>query len=474
MADYDIVFVGSGFACSFFLRKRLQVGPSRARYLVLERGPVYPHEKQVADRRNSPIVAADTYRLETEPRDGFTKSWLFTIGFGGGSNCWWAGTPRMLPSDFEMRTRYGVGQDWPLSYDDLVPYYAEIEQYMQISGPTDSPFPKMTPYPLPPHRMTDPDYALKAAFSDQYFNQPTARASRPLDTRNQCCANGVCHICPVDAKFTIMNGMREVYADPRVTLKTEAQVLSVDVEGGVAKGVVYSEGGKEHRVTGDTVVVGANAIFNPYLLLRSGLDSGPVGQGLHEQGSVRALIYYDGVEGNNGSTSVTGHGYMLYDGEHRRTAGAALLEGWNVPRFRPDFDRWTQISELYIVVEDLPQEINRVVVDPEDETRPLIRYKSQSEYFYRGIERVKAELPKVLSSLPVERIEYLPLNPTEGHTQGTTAFGTDPATSVLDREMIHHDVRNLYVVGNSVFPTGSPANPTLTTCALVTRSAERM
>lgn len=474
MADFDAVFIGSGFACSFFLRKRLEKLPGRGRYLVLERGPMVPHDKQVADRNSSPFEPEETYRLETQPRDGFTKRWIFNIGFGGGSNCWWAGTPRMLPVDFEMQTRYGVGQDWPLSYTDLEPYYAEIEQVMQVAGSEDSPFPNRPPYPLPSHRMTDPDRALKAAWPDLYFSQPTARASRPTGNRNKCCANGTCHICPIDAKFTILNGMADTYADPRVTLKTEAEVLSIDVEAGIARGVIYREGGKEHRVTAETVVLGANAIFNPYLLQRSGLDGDLVGRGLHEQGSVRALIYLDGMEGMNGSTSVTGHGYMLYDGEHRRDTGAALIEGWNVPRLRLDYDRWTQLTELYIVIEDLPQAENRVLVDPSDETRPLIRYGGQSEYFYRGLDRVKQRLPDVLAALPVERIEYLPLNQTEAHTQGTTPFGTDPATSVVDRELIHHQVRNLYVVGNSVFPTGSPANPTLTTAALVTRSAGLM
>ncbi|NNK77348.1 MAG: GMC family oxidoreductase, partial [Litoreibacter sp.] len=157
-----------------------------------------------------------------------------------------------------------------------------------------------------------------------------------------------------------------------------------------------------------------------------------------------------------------------------REAGATLIEGWNVPRIRLDFERWTQLTELYLVIEDLPQAHNRVLVDPENETRPLIQYLGQSEYFYRGLERAKRQLPEVLASLPVERIEYLPLNQTEGHTQGTTPFGHDPANSVVDRELIHHKVRNLYVVGNSVFPTGAPANPTLTNTALATRAAELM
>lgn len=474
MADYDVILVGSGFACSFFLRKRLETQPNMGRYLVLERGPLVPHHIQVANRKNSPVNHKQTYRLVTTERGSFRKQWGFRIGFGGGSACWWAGTPRMLPSDFEMHSRYGVGRDWPLTYSDLENYYSEAERIMMIAGPRDSPFPNMTPYPLPAHRMTEPDRALKKAYPDLYFNQPTARASRATDTRNRCCASGVCNLCPVDAKFTIQNGMTGVYSDPRVSLKTDAEVLSIDIQAGVARGVVYRSGDSDHRVTGDTVVLGANAIFNPYLLLRSGLDHGPVGHRLHEQGSVRALVYLEGMEGMQGSTSVTGHGYMLYDGPDRRTAGAALIEGWNVPRFRMDYERWTQLTELYIIVEDLPQDENRVSVDPQNETRPLIRYRGQSEYFYRGLNRVKERLADVLSPLPVERIEFGTLSRSEAHIQGTTVFGTDHDNSVVDRELIHHQVRNLYVLGNSVFPTGAPANPTLTNAALALRSAELM
>lgn len=81
----------------------------------------------------------------------------------------------MLPNDFEMMTRYGVGRDWPISYDDLAPYYTEVEQVMQIAGSDTTPFPDRPNYPLPGHRMSDPDRALQAAYPGHYFNQPTAR-----------------------------------------------------------------------------------------------------------------------------------------------------------------------------------------------------------------------------------------------------------------------------------------------------------
>ena len=156
MAEYDTILVGSGFACSFFLRKRLQLSPAAARFLVLERGPLVQHADQIADRRNSPVTTSSTFRVDEQAGSESKKIWQFNIGFGGSSNCWWAGTPRMLPSDFEMMSRYGVGRDWPLSYDELSPYYDEVEQVMQIAGSVSTPFPNRPTYPLPGHRLSEP------------------------------------------------------------------------------------------------------------------------------------------------------------------------------------------------------------------------------------------------------------------------------------------------------------------------------
>ena len=119
MADYDVIFVGTGFATSFFLSKWLEHSPEGARALVLERGADHPHRVGTPHhRRNSGTNAADTFVNETP-----AKGWGFNIGFGGSSNCWTAGTSRLMPVDFRMASEYGVGRDWPISYSDLEPYY---------------------------------------------------------------------------------------------------------------------------------------------------------------------------------------------------------------------------------------------------------------------------------------------------------------------------------------------------------------
>src|SRR5262245_33624127 len=135
------------------------------------------------------------------------KDWIFSLTFGGNSNCWWACTPRLMPEDFKLQSLYGVGEDWPITYDDLESYYCDAEEIMSISGPADgSPYPRSRPYPQPAHRLSDPDRLFKQHFPDLFFNQPTARPSRDVASgRPRCCGNGVCALCPINSKFTILN-----------------------------------------------------------------------------------------------------------------------------------------------------------------------------------------------------------------------------------------------------------------------------
>lgn len=471
MAVYDSVIVGSGFASSFFLQKHLTRLPATARVLVLERGPHKDHAWQIENRRTTPIEPDSTFERAGD-RD---KTWQFSLGFGGSSNCWWACTPRMLPNDFRMATVYGVGRDWPVGYDELEPFYCEAEEIMQISGPEDAPFPRSRPYPQPPHRFTDPDRRLKARRPEHYFNMPTARARVATDTRAACCANAVCRLCPVDAKFTILNGMKETFADPRVTLLLDAEALAIETEGGVATGVRFRRGGREEVAQASLVVLGANGMFNPFLLLKSGFDDPLLGRRLHEQGAVEATAYLDGVDNFQGSTSITGHGYLLYDGPHRSRHAGCLMESWNRPFFRLEPGRYRQILGLKFIFEDLPSEENRVEISSSDPSRPVARFVTRSDYLQAGVRALEASLPRVLEGLPIDRVELAPgVLPTEAHVLGTTVMGDDAADSVVDRHLVHHKVRNLVVVGSSVYPTGAPANPTLTLSALSLHAAANL
>lgn len=468
---YDLLVVGTGFASSFFLSRWLDHADAGSRALVLERGQNPPHAWYVEHRADIETRAASTYENRTP-----NKRWVFSVGFGGGSNCWWACTPRMVPEDFELQSRYGVGADWPVSYDELEEYYCDAEELMSISGDNRSPVPRSRPYPLPPHRLADTDEVLRRAYPDLLFPQPTARASRTVDgQRPQCCVSGSCHACPIDAKFRIANGMMAPYRDERVALRTGARVLAVEVQGASATGVRYESDGREEVVRADLVVVGANALFNPEILLRSGIDDGLIGVGVVEQGSINFAVDVAGVDAFGGSTSITGHGYMLYEGEHRRERPAALLEFYNVPRLglRRERGRWRQRVEVKAIYEELRQDKSRVEV-ARDGTRPAVSYAGSSDYLQRGLDRAEDDVLGVLAPFEVEAVHRLGVSATEAHVLGSVVMGDDPATSVVDDAMVHHRIRNLVVAGGSAFPTAAPANPSLTIAALSLRSAEKL
>ncbi len=471
---YDLIVVGTGFAGSFFLERYLQGAPAGAQVLVLERGARTEHADRVEARANDYLAqSAPYYERSGDPG----KSWIFNIAFGGGSNCWWGNSPRFLPADFEMRSRFGVGQDWPIGYDDLEPYYDRAEALISLAGSNEgAPYRRQTAFAQPAHRLTAPEELLKQAYPGRFFNMPSARASVPGAGRGVCCANGICHLCPVDAKFTIQNGLMRVYEDPRVTVALGSEVVGIAHDGRMASGATYIRNGREMTARADLVVLAANAIFNPLILERSALDHPLLGRRLNEQVGVVAEAFLDGVEGFGGSTSVTGIGYMLYDDEaRRRDRAGALIETWNVGTLRNETGKWRQVLPLRLVFEVLPDEKNHVRLDPAAPSMPVVHYEGHGEYTQKAIDRAHADLERVLAPLPIEsiRVDEKPVR-TEAHIIGTTLMGNDPATSIVDRDCVHHQLRNLLVLGSSTFPVGGPANPSLTISAQAMRAADRV
>lgn len=467
--QYDLAVVGSSFASSFFLYEYLKHAPANARVVVLERGALWSHDRQISERSNSPFDTDSQYTAV----GAHSKAWNFSIGFGGGSNCWWGNTPRLMPADFEMRSRFGQAEDWPFGYDALEPYYEEAEAIMSIAGPRDgSPYPKSGPYPSPPHLQTRPEELLRALDPTKFFEMPTARASTPLDSRAACCGNGVCHLCPMDAKFTILNGLAAPYADPRVTVALGAEVDSVIVEGGAATGVAFRRGAQELSVRADFVALGANAIFNPAILLKSGLKHPLIGKRIHEQIGLRGEVLMDGVPSFQGSTSVTGLAYHLYDDEaRRRDLAACLIETWNVGLYRADPGKLTHVLPIRMVFDDLPRDENRVIAAPGETGAPRVHFDGHSDYALRALARAQEDAEKVFSGLPIEgvRMRRAP-EPTEAHIMGTAPMGKTAEDSVVDHSCLLHEHRNVAVLGGSAFPTGSPANPSLTIAALSLRA----
>jgi choline dehydrogenase-like flavoprotein len=475
-AHYDVVIVGTSFASSFFLLRYLEHAPATARVLVLERGNEDTKPWQLANKRHSSIEPEEVYENDN-PR----KEWYTSPGFGGNSKCWMGGTTRMMPGDFQLKSRYGVGQDWPMSYDDLEPYYTAVEQVMLISGPADSPMPRSSTFPLPPHQFSDPDSLLKQHFPDGWYQMATARATVATGKRGVCCASGICALCPVDAKFTIQNGLAHLYRDSRVTLKLRSEVQTVETGAGVASAVNYLQEGVPQRDTGDLFVLGASALFNPHILLRSGFDHPLIGRRLHEQMPIYVTFDLKGVKCYNGSTVLSGLGYLFYEGEHRRDHAACMIETWSSPfAYRPDDalrlepGRWNERLMLGFLFDDIPSDDNRVTVSASDPRRAHVHFSDYSEYARRGADQIPKMIDKLSTALPIERVVGTSLGTTAAHIQGTVVMGNDPASSVVDRYLVHHKYRNLLVLGSSAYPTASPAYPTLTVSALSLWAADHL
>jgi choline dehydrogenase-like flavoprotein len=461
---YDVIVVGSGIASTFFLHGYRRKHPE-ARVLVLEAGERHQHGDLLRTGRRL-VEESPQHFINRTPQ----KIWHFSRAFGGGTNCWFGSTPRMLPEDFQTRTRFGVGDDWPLSYDELESHYTEAEELMRVAGAGPMPYPMSRPYPLPPHRFSEPDRVLQAAYPDRFFHLPTARSS-VSDARAPCCNNGVCSLCPIDAKFTIANGLMSAYEHPHTTVLCGAPVTGLHHSRNTVSGVAFRADGKEQRATADLVVLGANALFNPFLLLRSGLNHPETGVGLCEQIGATAFITLAGMKNFQGSTITTGLGFNDMFGEHRRQRGGFLFHTVN-RALNLSLERGRELSllEVIVAVEDLREPHNRVEVG-RDELRPVVRHPAHSQYAQRTVDQLPQLLQEYLSPLPIEKFEMRGLRPTESHIQGTTVMGRDPARSVVDRHSVHHGYRNLVVLGSGTFPTASPANPSLTIAALSLYSA---
>lgn len=464
---YDIVIAGSSFASIFFLKKILDNVDSKFRVALIEIGTDKSHKWQLKNQRHSEITS-DNYFYSKGLKE---KEWVFSLGLGGSSKCWSACTPRMLPNDFSLKSIYGVSEDWPIKYNDIEKYYCEAENLMKISGPSDWKLSyRSKEFPQPAHQFNESDLILKKAFPNLYYQQATARPTRPTGNRPACCGSGSCELCPIDSKFTILNEMRDVLDDSRVTKFLNTEVLSVEYSDSKVSNLLVKSNDQEYKIQGNHFALGMNAIFNCSVLLQSKFQFPVLGKYLHEQVSKSYFFDTNDVDGFSGSTLISGQGYMFYDGEHRSDHGACLFENFNTPFFRvDDIRRLRERMIVKFIVEDLPQEENYVSIE---ENKPTLNFFKYSTYALKGLDKIPSYIEKLATVLPIDRIVDLGINPTEAHIQGTTRMGDDSNKSVVNKFQVMHGCENLFILGSSTFPTGAPVNPTLTICALSLMSAD--
>ncbi len=475
--NYDLVVVGTGFASSFFLYKLHKEGKLPKKVLVLERGQIITNDQKRDEIRRGKRRSGINYKESNQSivNKNPDKSWIFDPNFGGSSNCWMGCTPRFMPNDFQLKTKYGRGFDWPLTYDELEPYYSEAEMVMSIAGPEVTPFPKSHKYPLKPQYLTTFDKLLAKKYGELYISQPTARATERTDNRNACCSSSVCDICPVDAKFTISNGLKYLYDIENIELQVGAEVRSLQTEGGSVKGVEYRINGQDHVVKSNLVVLGANAIFNANILLNSGDPNPFVGKGLVEQFGLYGYFYLSDFDNVGGSSVITANGYMLYDTKERSNHGACLIESHNGPFIRGEVGKWRHIAKYKFIYEDIPDDKNGIFLNADNPYKPIVHFEGPSDYVLNAMKKLPENVDAIFAGLPVEKYELdTHFQKTEFHICSSTRMSVNGKNGVVGKNLFHHGYNNLMVLGSSVFPAISPSNPTLTLSALSLMAADKL
>ena len=164
---------------------------------------------------------------------------------------------------------------------------------------------------------------------------------------------------------------------------------------------------------------------------------------------------------------------MFYDGDSRKDYSGCIIESFNEPFIRSEPGKWRKIAKFKFIFEDLPNDNNRVLLS-NDPLKPRLEYVGHDKYVDKAMDHLEENVQKYFSFLPIEKIEFDGyFQKSEFHICSTTRMGKTSKDSVIDKNLIHHQYRNVFVLGSGAFPTITPANPTLTLSALSLMAADR-
>lgn len=470
-------------------------------------------QKQWAHDPNERGLPAD-YPLDV----GDSDMWPVMFNAVGGSSIYYgAEWPRLLPSDFRVRTLDGVADDWPITYADLAPYNDRIDAFIGVSGLGGDPaYPEGLDYPLPPHPIGKAGRRAAAgmnALGWHWWPGTNAIPSQKFKELSQCARWGTCEWgCPESSKASSDVAFWPHALRSGATLITGARARMIETgHDGRVTGILWIDrDGTEHRQRAHAVVVCANGIGTPRLLLLSvsaqhpdGLanSSGLVGKNLMLHPNCSVTGFYDeDLESWRGPAGQLIHSMEFYDTrpEHDFVRGAKLhalptpgpLNAVEVHRALPYDQLWGPAIHdiarshaggiLWAAnTEDLPDEANRVTLSPaltDDDgvPAPKIDYRI-SENTRKLLRFAVARMEEIHAAAGAARTFPVELWVDQpGHLLGTARMGSDPATSVVDSHGRAHEVPNLFLADGSIFVTSGSANPTCTISALALRVAEHV
>ncbi len=507
MTRFDVIIIGTG-AGGGTLAYRL--APSGKRILLLERGDFLPREKQNWDVNEVFVkgryVSKDTwYDAKGKP---FQPGAHYFVG--GATKMYGAALFRLRKQDFgELKHHDGISPAWPISYEGFAPYYTETEQLYQVHGqrgvdPTDPP--TSAPYPHPPlsHEPRIQELYDRLARGGYHpAPAPTAILLNEQDrNQSQCIRCDTCDgfPCLVHAKADAeVICVRPALKHPNVTLVTNARVIQLKTgpSGREVTEVVVDRNGTVETYKGSIVVVSAGAANSARILLLSANDKHPRGLAngsdqvgrnymFHNSAAVVALskrenptMFQKTLSLNDFYSGADDFPYPLGNIQMiGKSQGPMFRE--DAPRFAPGFALDTMAKhavDFWLTTEDLPDPNNRVTLTSQGEIQLHYTFNNQEP-----TRRLQAKLKSMLNDLDchdclIPNSLYLgksiPIAGV-GHQAGTCRFGTNPKTSVLDRNCRAHEVDNLYVVDTSFFPSIAAVNPSLTAMANALRVGDHL
>ena len=434
---------------------------------------------------------------------------------GGSTIHWSAHFPRLHPSDFKVRSLDGVADDWPVSYEELEPFFDLNDRMVGVAGLNGD-----TAYPPKPTRQTRPiplgklGETIAAGFDRlgwHWWPSDTAILTEPYDGRLPCNNCGPCDLgCTRRARASadvtywpkaVANGVR---------LRTHCRVREITVgSDGLADGAIYYDSeGAVQRHKARVVVLACNGVGTPRLLLSSTSNTFPDGLANRSGLVGRNLMFHpvamvtgsfeepmDGHMGPMGCSIfshefyetdltrgfVRGYGFQIVRGFGPVSTALGGITKHRVPWGR---DHHGAIAEqlghsitVGVVGEDLPEAHNRVTLDPnltdsDGIPAPKVEY-AMSENSLRMMAHGVDRASDLLKAAGAGDVAANPLLDSSGwHLMGTARMGADGSTSVVDGWGRAHDVRNLFVIDGSTWVTGGAVNPTSTIQALALRTAD--
>src|SRR5712692_6926290 len=510
----DVAIVGAGASGSVFAAVLAKAGK---KVVVLETGP---------DWQLSDLISSDFWgrRIKTagapfllEGKNPFGYSYQSGWGVGGAALHYFANLPRLLPNDFKIRSEHNRALDWPISYQDVAPYYDKVARDIGVSGNARAEEiwrPAGEPYPMPPMKtFRNGEVWLKGfdAVGIRMVPAAVGMNSTTYKGRPPCIYDGWCHVgCPIGALanplVTYLSDARKAGAEVR-PWSTVTRTLT-NTKGNRVTGVEYYDDKKEKQFQPAAVVVlAAWAAQNPRIMLNSTNDKHPKGLAnasslvgrymMTHYASGTWAIFDENVENHMGTT---GAQYMSYDrygktshkgafGSSFIVAGSALktsdLGGFANARpdlFGADLHAFMKraargLTRINAFGEEMPNIENRIELasDKDEFGMPLGKIIHSFDQDAVGLWNANFEEGlKIARATGAKEVWSARGNQPTIHLMGGTIMGTGAGNSVVNSYGQTHEIPNLYVAGPGIFPTGGASNPTYTIFALSLRGAEQL